>query len=214
MVGGQQMSKFRTKLQKWTAVSLGYKSYDGEERRGGRGNKSYSTELLTLNSELTRGQSNSFSSTWKPVWYTGWHTGVLACAASVVVVLLINISLTIYVVTNPKYKIERGTGTLYSGSCAKSKTIGLWLHLGINVLSTLLLSGSNYTQQCLAAPTRTEIDEAHAKRRWMDIGVPSVRNLLTIKVERAILWIAIGITSVPLHLLYVPIRVFPQVLPT
>ncbi|CUS09941.1 unnamed protein product, partial [Tuber aestivum] len=34
----------------------------------------------------------------------------------------------------------------------------------------------------------------------MDIGVPSVRNLFRIKQERALLWIAIGITSIPLHL--------------
>ena len=201
------MSKFRTKLGQWAALSMGDRNYDrgggaGPGVGAGGGNNSSSIELLTLDSEFMRGQSNSFSSAWKPVWYTGWHTGVLAWAAGVVVVLLINVGITIYVATSPEYKMESGTGTLYSGSCAKSKTIGLRLHLGINVLSTLLLSGSNYTQQCLAAPTRSEIDAAHAKRRWMDIGVPSARNLFRIKAER-MLWIAIGITSVPLHLLYV-----------
>ena len=95
----------------------------------------------------------------------------------------------------------RGVGALYEGSCHKSRTIGLWLHLGINALSTALLAGSNYTQQCLSAPTRSEIDAAHARRRWMDIGVPSIRNLFRIKAERTYLWIAIGITSIPLHLL-------------
>ena len=209
------MTKFKTKLGKWTAVSLGDKNYDREGGGGGGGgNKSSSIELLTLDSEFAREQSYSFSSAWKPVWYTGWHTGVLVCAASVVVVLLINVGLAIYIATNPRYKMERGTGILYSGSCAKTETIGLWLHLGINVLSTLLLSGSNYTQQCLAAPTRSEIDAAHARRRWMDIGVPSVRNLFRIKAERALLWVAIGITSVPLHLLYVSITVIAQVLPS
>jgi len=155
--------------------------------------------------------SNSFSSAWKPVW-TGWHTGVLVCAASVVFVLLINVWLTVYAATNPEYKMESGIGTLYSGSCEKSRMIGLWIHLGINALSTLLLSGSNYTQQCLAAPTRSEIDAAHEGRRWMDIGVPSVRNLFMIKSERKWLWIAIGITSIPLHLLYVSITRSAQVL--
>ena len=169
----------------------------------GKGSKSPPIELLILDSESTKERQNSILPAWKPVWYTGWHTGVLACAISVVVVLLINVILTIYAATNPEYKMERGIGTLYSGSCDKSRTIGLWIHLGINVLSTLLLSGSNYTQQCLAAPTRSEIDAAHARRRWMDIGVPSVRNLFRIKCERRWLWIAIGITSIPLHLLYV-----------
>jgi len=177
----------------------GNKNY---EKVGG-GGKFSSTELLTLDSQFAQKQSTSFSSAWKPVWFTGWHTGVLACAASAVVVLSLNICLTIYAATNLRHKTDGRIWTLYSGSCDKSKAIGLWLHLGINALSTLLLSGSNYTQQCLAAPTRSEIDAAHAKREWMDIGVPSVRNLFRIKLERTLLWIAIGFSSVPLHLLYV-----------
>ena len=208
------MANFRTRLPNWTAVSLG----DENDERGqgggggGGGSNSSSIELLPCDSEFTREQQNSFSSVWKPVWYTGWHTGVLACAASVVVVLLINVGLTIFAATNPEYNIEKGIGTLYLGSCDKSRTIGLWLHLGINALSTLLLSGSNYTQQCLASPTRSEIDSAHGRRRWMDIGVPSVRNLFLIKAERTFLWIAIGITSIPLHLLHVSIAIPTRVL--
>ena len=199
------MSNLRTRLPKWTVISQGDNNNDRGQRGEGGESQPSLIELLPLDSEFTRGQQNSFSSAWKPVWYTGWHTGVLACATSVLVVLFINVGLTIYAATNPKYKVERGIGTLYSGSCDKSRTIGLWLHLGINLLSTLLLSGSNYTQQCLAAPTRSEIDAAHANRRWMDIGVPSIRNLFRIKAERTFLWIAIGITSIPLHLLYVSI---------
>ena len=182
----------------------------GREGSRRRENKSSSLELLTLDSESTKEQSNSFPSVWGPDWYTGWHTGVLACATSVFVVLFINVGLTVYAATNPEYDIERGVGTLYSGSCEKSRTIGLWLHLGINGLSTLLLSGSNYTQQCLAAPTRSEIDAAHARRRWMDIGVPSARNLFKIKRERVLLWIAIGFSSIPLHLLCVFISFSPK----
>ena len=196
------MLDIRKKLPKWTAIPLSDNSYDRGGGRG-RGSKSSLIELLSLDSESTQERSKSFSSAWKPVWYTGWHTGVLACAASTVVVLFINIGLTIYASTNRRYNMAGRISTLYSGSCDKSKTIGLWLHLGINALSTLLLSGSNYTQQCLVAPTRSEIDAAHAKREWMDIGVPSVRNLFKIKPERTLLWIAIGVTSIPLHLLYV-----------
>ena len=197
------MFNFWKKLHKRTALSPGENSYRYHGGGGReRGSKSSPLELLTLDSESPQGRQNSPPAAWKPTWYTGWHTGVLACATSVVVVLLINVSLAIYAATNPEYKMERGIGTLYEGSCDESRTIGLWLHLGINVLSTLLLSGSNYTQQCLAAPTRSEIDAAHARRRWMDIGVPSVRNLFRIKGERTFLWIAIGITSIPLHLLW------------
>ena len=202
------------KLPKWTAVSLGDNNDDRGQGEGGGRSKSSSIQLLSLDPESTRKQQNPFSSVWKPDWYTGWHTGVLACATSVMVVLLINVSLTIYAATNPEYKMARESSirTLYEGSCHKTRTIGLWLHLGINVLSTVLLSGSNYTQQCLAAPTRSEIDAAHSRRRWMDIGVPSVRNLLRIKAERRFLWIAIGITSIPLHLLCAFITIPTQAL--
>jgi len=194
------MWNIRRKISKWTAVPQGRNNYG---RGGGRGSKSSLLELLPLDSESTQERWKSFSSAWKPVWYTGWHKGVLGCAASVVVVFFINVGLTVYAATNPRNKMERGVGTLYEGSCRKSQRIGLWLHLGINALSTVLLSGSNYTQQCLAAPTRSEIDAAHARRRWMDIGVPSVRNLFRIKRERRLLWIAIGFSSIPLHLLCV-----------
>ncbi|PUU76459.1 hypothetical protein B9Z19DRAFT_1194722 [Tuber borchii] len=196
------MLDFRKMLPEWSAGLVRDSSGDRGGRKRGGGNNPSSIELSTPDSESIREQPNSPPPVWKPIWLTGWHTGVLACATSVIVVLFINVSLTIYAATNPEYKMERGIGTLYSGSCDKSRTIGLWLHLGINALSTLLLSGSNYTQQCLAAPTRSEIDAAHARRRWMDIGVPSIRNLFKIKVERTFLWIAIGITSIPLHLLY------------
>ena len=195
------MWNFSKKLPKWTTLLPGDNS---NGREGGQGrSKPSSLELLALDPESSQERSKTFSSAWKPVWYTGWHTGVLACAASAVVVLFINVGLTVYAATNLRNKMEKGTGTLYEGSCDTSKTIGLWLHLAINVLSTLLLSGSNYTQQCLAAPTRKEIDAAHARRKWINIGAPSAGNLFKIKLERMLLWIAIGFTSIPLHLLYV-----------
>ena len=95
MVASQQMSKFRTKVGKWTAVSLGDKNYD---RGGGGGaNKSSSIELLTLDSEFTRGQSNSFSSAgpgqweqngvqrwWTSVSKTKWKTGKLFCLVAII----------------------------------------------------------------------------------------------------------------------------------
>ncbi|RPB05098.1 hypothetical protein L873DRAFT_1785771 [Choiromyces venosus 120613-1] len=181
------------------AVPLGDNNYDssrgGGGGGGGGGSKFSSIELLTLDSGLTRERSNSFSSVWKPVWYTGWHTGVLACATSVLVVRFINVSLTIYAATNPGYKMERGIGTLYSGSCEKSRTIGLWLRLGINALSTLLLSGSNYMQQCLAAPTHSEIDAAHARRqaKYILFSTFIVIYLNLYKPSRALLILKYGI---------------------
>jgi len=56
--------------------------------------------------------------------------------------------------------------------------------------------------QRLAAPTRAEVDDAHAKKKWVDIGIPSIKNLLFIEKERVILWLLLGLSSLPLHFFY------------
>ena len=56
--------------------------------------------------------------------------------------------------------------------------------------------------QCLAAPTREELDRAHGRHSWLDIGVNSVRNLWRINTVRALLWLVLAVSSLPFHLLY------------
>lgn len=56
--------------------------------------------------------------------------------------------------------------------------------------------------QRLSAPTRREVDDAHKKYQWLDIGVPSVRNLLFINRWRTLGWLVLAVSSLPLHLLY------------
>lgn len=77
-----------------------------------------------------------------------------------------------------------------------------WLHLAINVLGTILLGASNYCMQCLSFPTRDEVNKAHSRGAWLDIGVPSVRNLRQISSKRLALWWLLAVSSIPLHFLY------------
>ena len=56
--------------------------------------------------------------------------------------------------------------------------------------------------QCLSSPTRKDIDKAHAQHRWLDIGIPGVRNLGSISRSRRLLWGLLAFSSIPLHLLY------------
>ena len=88
------------------------------------------------------------------------------------------------------------------GSCETTKTATLWAGLAINILSTLLLSASNNCAQLLSAPTRRDVDRAHAKSSWMDVGVQSLRNLTKVPRWRVCIWLLLYISSVPLHLLY------------
>lgn len=130
----------------------------------------------------------------------GYHFGVFFCAVASGTVFLVNLIVTIWA-TNT-YDIASGLGTIQDGSCNRTNSLATWLHLAINVLSTLLLGCSNYTMQCLASPTRKEIDRAHRQNKWLDIGVPSTRNLLRISRWRLALWCLIAMSSIPLHLLY------------
>ena len=130
----------------------------------------------------------------------GYHFGILCCAVASAVVMVINLILTIWALKH--YEVQDGLGTIRDGSCSEVKKIAMWTHLGINILSTLLLGASNYTMQCLSSPTCEDINKAHSRRVWLDIGTPSVRNLLSIPRTRMLLWWLLAISSAPLHLIY------------
>lgn len=132
--------------------------------------------------------------------FQGWHMGVALCALTAGTVLIINIIITIW--GSAEFGVHGSLVTIQNGDCSKSKELSLWLHLAINILSTLLLGASNYCMQCLSSPSRTEIDRAHSQHIWLDIGVPSVRNLRRVSWNKIILWWLFAISTIPLHLLY------------
>jgi hypothetical protein len=127
-------------------------------------------------------------------WRDGYHLGMLCCTITAATVLIINIILAAVIPTK--------VGTLPAGDCEETKRLNIGFHVVINILSTLLLGASNYSMQCLVAPTRCDINKAHRQNIWMDIGVPSIRNILHISWRRRILWWFLLVSSVPLHLLY------------
>lgn len=94
-----------------------------------------------------------------------------------------------------------GVGLIYQGDCDKVGNLNLWLHLLINVFSTGMLGASNYCMQLQAAPTRADVDEAHRVMRWVDIGVPSLRNLQYIRGWRRASWMLLALSSMPIHFL-------------
>ena len=114
--------------------------------------------------------------------------------------LLVNLIVLVWVLKT--FKPHQGIAQVFAGNCQQAEKINTWIHLAINGTSTMLLSGSNYCMQILSAPTRKEIDEAHAKGKWLDIGVPSVRNLKNVARKKVVMWWLLGLSSIPLHLMY------------
>lgn len=132
--------------------------------------------------------------------FKSWKIGVMAAATMTTTVLLVNIVLTIW--ASATFGLEGGIGTAYDGDCDITSAWSFWLHILINILSSILLSASNYTMQCVTAPTRRECDRAHSRGDWLDVGVPSVRNLLRIDWPRRTMWALLALSSTPIHLLY------------
>lgn len=128
-----------------------------------------------------------------------WRFGVLTCAVSTFIVFLINLFVTIWAAA--RYGSDNGQQILFEGDCNHAGKLNTALHLAINILGTVLLSSSNYCMQCLSAPTRKEVDRAHAKHQWLDIGILSTRNLWGISKKRVLMWWILGMSSLPLHLL-------------
>lgn len=167
-------------------------------------------------SDQKRAKGGSLSS-------AGWRAGLGRCIGAVAFIALFNILFLSIAAPNVK-KSERtssistravgdgvvgvhrgpdapGGGSLFEGSCETAKDLSVWVHLGINIMSTVLLASGNYAQQILTAPTRTEIDRAHRKDSWLHLGILSYRNLRGISKRRVLAWAILALTSAPIHLL-------------
>ena len=127
-----------------------------------------------------------------------WQSSIYFWACVTGLVLLVNLTLTIW--ASASFPSDDGNLTLLDGSCSTVSNWDTWLHLATNFFSIILLSGSSYTMQCLGSPTRGELDTAHAKGSWLDVGIPSVRNLIKINRKRAVVWMFLASSSVPLAL--------------
>ena len=136
----------------------------------------------------------------KPQSRQGWRFGSSVARYAVESCLAINVLFLILACALSH--VADGVGILYEGDCRKAKNIDTWIHVLINGLATALVGASNYTMQCLAAPNRSEVDAAHAKGVWLDIGVPSLRNLRHIEKRRVALWVSLAVSTIPIHLMW------------
>lgn len=131
-----------------------------------------------------------------------WRYGLWAGFYGSLAVLASNIALLLYGALTHDGIVD-GISTVAQGDTVFVSRMSTAYHVLINVLSTILLTSSNYAMQILCAPTRNELDIAHRSGQWLEIGLVSFRNLRHIDKRRAMLWSLLAASSVPLHLLSV-----------
>jgi hypothetical protein len=137
--------------------------------------------------------------------FSGFRGGILGANIIAAVILCINIFITVFSDKKAK-KYSQNVNVagleIYQGACDKAERWGSWIHLGINICSTLLLGASNYCMQIVVALTREQIDLAHSQGKSIDIAAPSLRNLKYIpRINLVIFWV-LAFSSLPLHFIY------------
>lgn len=132
--------------------------------------------------------------------FKSWKVGFASAAILSTAVLLTNLTLTTW--ASLYFGQQDGIGTAYDGSCDTVSAWNFWLHIFMNILSSAILGASNYTMKCVTSPNRKECDRAHACGDWLDIGIPSVRNLSRIRWQRRCSWAILAPSSIPVHLLF------------
>ena len=132
--------------------------------------------------------------------FRGWRMGIILGCCMSTIVLGINIAVLIIGATTGN-GFENGFAVPMSGLAEEISWWSSAIHIAVNALSTLLLAASNYTMQVLSSPTRKDVDKAHAKNEHLDIGVLSTRNLSRIPRRRLVLFLLMGLSSIPIHLL-------------
>lgn len=185
------------------------------ERNTGIGWHSSTDQLIEMEDQASNSSKHPPQSTNDPQpasqWprkktRQGWRYGVLCAAAATCTVLVINVLFAIVTTAVLRGKPERwesGSAILLEGSNKQVHAWSIALHLIINGFSSIILSGSNYTMQCLAAPSRAEVDRAHDQGKPLDIGIQSIYNVFgRISWKRCAAWWLLAISSVPVHLFY------------
>lgn len=157
--------------------------------------------------------------------FYGWRMGVLLGTCSSTFVLCCNI-IAITVAMSRGFKVQgrildimtgaqdtseswgyfdpSGPGAVVDIMSGGKNSVSQWstvIHLIINVFSTILLAASNYTAQVLCSPTRADLDAAHQRGIWLDVGLLSLRNFRYLPRGRVILGLLLSASSIPLHLL-------------
>jgi len=130
---------------------------------------------------------------------SGWHAGLNRAFILSSCAFLLNVS--IYAWLYRTHETRSGTGTIIDDSCFNVRNANIGVHAGLNIISTLVLGASTYAMQGMTAPTRQEVDKAHAKGKWLEIGTHSVRNLFHLRKRNVTIWIVLVFTSIPFHLL-------------
>ena len=125
----------------------------------------------------------------------GWRGGVVMLLLANLLMLIVSIVCLALAATRTHTTLG-GESSLRDGSCGRVRAASMGIRAVVNVEAVVLIASAGYVFQVLSSPTRAEVNAAHARHRWLDVGVPSVRNLGSVAAGRGVLSAAIVLIAV------------------
>ncbi len=132
---------------------------------------------------------------------TGWQRGGAVNIASLLIIGTILLVLLVVSIARPGSSLSRST-VLYHMNRTRIENLNLAFHVIITLISTGIFASSNFFMQIITAPSRQDINRAHSQIQHLDIGVPSIHNLKVVSPGKQAAWLALLLSSIPIHLLF------------
>lgn len=113
-----------------------------------------------------------------------WRLVVISNTIFVGLVLLVYVTFLIWIYTN--LQVRHGVAEISSGTCPQISKKAAYAHFVASAFAILLFAVGTHASQILLSPTRAEVENAHARDRWLHIGVGGLRNMKWIHKRRLI----------------------------
>ena len=131
----------------------------------------------------------------------GWRAGVALNTLLAFLILLVDF--VCLIVAGSRGSPDSGKSVIFAGPCVTASGISWGIYAVFNLFALVLIAGANYVFQVLGSPTRTEVAVAHFRRRWLDVGVPSFRNLGQIGSGRTVLAVVVLLAAAFAQVMFV-----------
>lgn len=134
---------------------------------------------------------------------SGWRgLGVLLTISTGVLTIILVSFLLVSVFQYGDSSDPLGRRTIFRGRCQTASRSNLLIHLAINAIASGVLASSNFFMQILVAPSRNEVNKAHAGGKWLEVGMQSWRNVPSLPRIHLAIWLLFALSSIPLHLVF------------
>jgi hypothetical protein len=122
-----------------------------------------------------------------------WRIVVILNTIFICLVLVVYLAFLAWIYTN--LQVRHGIAEIFSGACPQAFRAITYAEFATNTFAILLFAAGTHAVQLLLSPTRAEVEFAHARERWLHIGVGGLRNMKWVPKRRLMKAVILLMTS-------------------